>query len=63
MYNLIKYCDNNLETFVCLWQYSTDGIRNTITNSTSFKYITGFLDNTNSDSIINVEIAVPLKYL
>ena len=37
MYNLIKYCHNNLETFVCLWQYSTDGIRNTITNSTSFK--------------------------
>ena len=45
------------------YQFCRDEANNPITNLESFKFESTFLNNTNNAGIINVEIAVPLKYL
>ena len=63
MYNLIAYSDNYSRTTARLWQYHKDKARNSITDSYSLKLISRLVANTNEHGIINLEIAVPLKYL
>ena len=61
MYNLIEYSDNYLKTSGCLYQFCRHGPNNNISDSESFKFRSKFLNNTNNESIIDAEIAVPLK--
>ena len=61
MYNLIAYSDNYSGTTARLWQYHKDKPRNPITDSYSFKSI--LVANTNEHGVINLQIAVSLKYL
>ena len=63
MYNLIEYSDNYVKTSISLWQYCRDEPGNYITDSESCKFKLTFTNNTCSDSTVNVEIDVPLKYL
>ena len=76
MYNLIEYSDNYSDTSGSLWQFKRDEqpidnngafINITAENSSSFKYKSKFIGNTNADGANrkkeNVKIAVPLKYL
>ena len=61
MYNLIAYSDNY--SWTTARQYHKDKPRNPITDSYSLKLISRLVANTNEHGIINLEIAVPLKYL
>ena len=76
MYNLIEYSDNYSDTSGSLWQFKRDEqpidnngafINITAENSSSFKYKSNLIGNTNADGANrkkeNVKIAVPLKYL
>ena len=63
IYNLIEYRRNYSHTAGSLWQYYKDKLANPITNSAPFRFKSRLLDDTSNDSIINTEIAVPLKHL
>ena len=64
MYNLIEYSNSYSKASGSLYQFCGDEPNNIITSSEWFKFKSKFLDNTNNNaSIINVKIAVPLKYL
>ena len=58
LYNLIEYSDNYLKTSGSLWEYYRDETADPITCSTSFRYDTGSLNNTNIDGTINAETVV-----
>ena len=69
MYNLIEYSDNYFDTSGRLWQFKRDEIIGNITltnnNSSSFKYKSNLVGNTDADEANRkkegVKIAVPLK--
>ena len=79
MYNLLEYSDNFSVTSGSLWNYYRDEVSNyanefydnyniinsnKTTTGTFFKYKTRTIKNTsNSNSRLNAEIVVPLKYL
>ena len=71
MYNLIEYSDNYSDTSGNLWQFKRDEIERdvdlTADNSSSFKYKSSFIGDTDADGVNRkkevVKIAVPLKYL
>ena len=71
MYNLIEYSDNYSDTSGSLWQFKRDEIIGntnlTNCNSSSFKYKSNLIGNTDADGATRkkegVKIAVPLKYL
>ena len=71
MYNLIEYSDNYSDTSGSLWQFKRDEIIGNINltnnNSSSFKYKSNLIGNTDVDGANrkkeNVKIAVLLKYL
>ena len=76
MYNLIEYSVNYSDTSGSLWQFKRDEqpidnngafINITAENSSSFKYKSNFIGNTNADGANRkkegVKIVVPLKYL
>ena len=63
MYNVIEYSDNYSGTAKSSRQFHKDEPKIPITDSNSFKFKARFLANTNNRSIMNAEIAVPLKYL
>ena len=71
MYNLIEYSDNHSDTSGSLWQFKRDEIIGntnlTNCNSSSFKYKSNLIGNTDADGATRkkegVKIAVPLKYL
>ena len=76
LYNLIEYSDNYSDTSGSLQQFKRDEqpidnngafINITAENSSSFKYKSKFIGNTNADGANrkkeNVKIVVPLKYL
>ena len=63
MYNIIKYSDNYWKTYWSLYQFCRNGPKSIVTDSESFKFKSRFLTKTNDIGTINVEIAVPLKYL
>ena len=71
MYNLIEYSDNYSDTSGSLWQFKRDEIEGdvdlTANNSSSFKYKSSFIGNTDADEANRkkegVKIAIPLKYL
>ena len=76
MYNLIEYSDDYFDTSGNLWQFKRDEqpINNngafidiTAENSSSFKYKSNLIGNTDADGANRkkegVKIAVPLKYL
>ena len=70
MYNLIEYSTNVIEysnnyskTSGNLWKYYRDEPINLITASKSFILKSRLLNSTNNEGPLNVEIAVPLKYL
>ena len=71
MYNLIEYSRNYSDTSGSLWQFKRDEIIENINlmnnNSSSFKYKSNLIGNTDEDEANrkkeNVKIAVPLKYL
>ena len=65
---MIEYSDNYSDTSESLWQFERDEIADnanvTVANSSSFKYKSNFVGNTDSNGYLNgVKIAVPLKYL
>ena len=64
MYNMIEYSDSYSKTSGSLWQYYKKYPNDNITQSELFKYkikVTG--KTPAAGNTINVEIAVPLKYL
>ena len=71
MYNLIEYSDNYSDTSGSLWQFKRDEIIGNINltnnNSSSFKYKSNLIGNTDADGANRkkegVKIVVPLKYL
>ena len=71
MYNLIEYSDNYSDTSGSLWNFKRDEIIGNINitnnNSSSFKYKSNLIGNTDADGANrkkgNVKIGVPLKYL
>ena len=64
MYNLIEYCDNCSKTSGSLYQFYRDETNDDdITDSVLFKFKSKFLNNTDKEDIINVKVAVQLKYL
>ena len=71
MYNLIEYSDNYFDASVSLWNFKRDeiigNIKITNNNSSSFKYKSNLIGNTDVDGANrkkeNVKLAVPLKYL
>ena len=71
MYNLIDYSDNYSDTSGSLWNFKRDEITGNINltknNSSSFKYKSNLIDNTEADEANikkeSVNIVVPLKYL
>ena len=71
MYNLIEYSDNCSGTSGSLWHFKRDEIIGNINltnnNSSSFKYKSSLLVNTDADEANRkkegVKIVVPLKYL
>ena len=76
MYNLIEYGDNYSDTSGSLWQFkryeqpivnNVAFINITAENSSSFKFKSNFIGNTNADGANRkkkgVKIVVPLKYL
>ena len=71
MYNLIEYSDNYSDTPGSLWQFKSDEIEGdvdlTVDHSSSFKYKSSFIGDTDADGTANrkkgVKITIPLKYL
>ena len=66
MYNLLEYSKNYRKTAGSLWNYYRDEPRNPLSsNSESFKYKTSITGKTprNNDSLTNVKVVIPLKYL
>ena len=71
MYNIIEYNDNYCDTSGRLWNFKRDEIIGNINvtndNSSSFKYKSNLIVDTDADEANrkkeNVKIAVPLKYL
>ena len=66
MYNLLEYSKNYRKTTGSLWNYYRDEPSNPLSsNSESFKYKTNIVGKTpeNNDSITNVKLVFPLKYL
>ena len=71
MYNLIEYSNNYSDTSGSLWQFKRDEIEGdvdlTVDNSSSFKYKSSFIGNTDADGANKkkegIKIAIPLKYL
>ena len=66
MYNLIEYSKNYRKTTGSLWNYYRDEPSNPLSsNSESFKYKTSITGKTprNNDSLTNVKVVIPLKYL
>ena len=66
--NLIEYSDNYSDTSGSLWQFKRDEIEDvdlTVDNSSSFKYKSSFIGNTDADGENEkregVKIAIPLK--
>ena len=57
MYNLIEYSDNCSDTSGSLWQFKRDEIEGdvdlTVDNSSSFKYKSSFIGNTDADGVGN----------
>ena len=71
MNNLIEYRNNYSDTS-SLWQFKRDEIEDgdddlTVNNSSSFKYKSSFIGNTDGGAAnrkkVSVKIAIPLKYL
>ena len=58
---VIKTVDKYSKKSGNLQQFCGDEPKNPITNSESFKFKPGFLNDINNAGIINAEIAVPLK--
>ena len=66
MYNLLKYSKNYRKTTGSLWNYYGNQPSDPVsTNSESFKYKTSVVGKTpqDNDSLTNVEVVIPLKYL
>ena len=71
IYNLIEYSNNYSDTSGSLWQFKRDEIiwnfNLTNNNSSSFKYKSNLIGNTDADGANRkkegVKIVVPLKYL
>ena len=71
MYNLIEYSNNYSDASGSLWQFERDeligNINLTNDNSSSFKYKSDLIGNTDADGANRkkegVKIVVPLKYL
>ena len=66
MYNLLRYSKNYKKTAGSLWNYYRDQPSDPLsTNSESFKYKTSIVGKTpqDNDSLTNVEVVIPLKYL
>ena len=66
MYNLLEYSKNYRKTTGSLWNYYRDELSNPLSsNSGSFKYKTGITEKTpeKNDSLTNVNVVIPLKYL
>ena len=71
MYNLIEYGNNYFDASGSLWQFERDeligNINLTNDNSSSFKYKSDLIGNTDADGANRkkegVKIVVPLKYL
>ena len=66
MYNLLEYSKNYRKTTESLWSYYRDEPSNPLSsNSEYFKYKTSITGKTpeNDDSLANVEVVIPLKYL
>ena len=66
MSNLLEYSKNYEKTTGSLWNYYRDESNDPLsTNSESFKYKTSIVGKTpqNNDSLIDAEVAIPLKYL
>ena len=65
-YNLLKYSKNYRKTTGSLWNYYGDQPSDPVsTNSESFKYKTSVVGKIpqDNDSLTNVEVVIPLKYL
>ena len=66
MYNLLEYSKNCRKTTGSVWNYYRDEPSNPLSsNSESFKYKTSITGKTteNNDSLTNVKVVIPLKYL
>ena len=66
MYNLLEYSKNYRKTTGSVWNYYRDEPSNPLSsNSESFKYKTSITGKTteNNDSLTNVKVVIPLKYL
>ena len=66
MYNLLECSKNYRKTTGSLWNYYRDQPSDPLsTNSESFKYKTSIVGKTpqDNDSLTNVEVVIPLKYL
>ena len=66
MYNLLEYSKNYKKTTGRLWNYYRDESSNPLSsNSKSFKYKTNITGKTpqNNDSLTEVKVFIPLKYL
>ena len=66
MYNFLEYGKNYTKTTGSLWNYYRDEPSSSLSsNSESFKYKTGITGKTpeNNDSLTNVNVVIPLKYL
>ena len=69
MYNLIEYSDDYSDTSGSLWQFKRDEIEGDVyltnNNSSSFKYKSGFISDTDADEANRKKegVKIPLKYL
>ena len=66
MYTLLEYSKNYRKITGSLWNYYRDEQNNPLpSNYESFKYKTSIIGKTpeNNDSLTNVKLAIPLKYL
>ena len=66
MYNLLEYSKNYRKTTGSLWNYYRDEPSNPLSsNSESFKYKTNIIGKTpeDNDSLTDVKVVIPLKYL
>ena len=66
MSNLLEYSKNHRKTTRCLWNYYSYEPSNHLScNSESFTYKTSLTGKTpeNNDSLMNVKLVIPLKYL
>ena len=65
---MIEYSDNYSDTSESLWQFERDEIADnanvTVANSSSLKYKSSFVGNTDNYGVLNgIKVAVSLKYL